>query len=309
VTPTLQPIPERVEQFLSDAFTLDRGGHDNFDDGHCATEAAAWLTDEEHSDHPQCMSPVLAAFLRRMNDRLGDEERQLLKPYIVKAIGTRGDGYDQVRGYMAADWAVRTAAPFWLELMGQTEPAEQLRGLAPIVDPASARTARENTRSLRSKLWQLRNDKLEGIRTAVREQVKAELEKRGPGAAGAADAADAAGAAVAAGAADAADAAGAAVAAVAADAADAAVAAVAADAADAADAAVAADAADAAVAADAAGYWKVYDAVYKAVRGKLYDRFRAVIEEKYPESKGFLPTTLEFLDRLIDPAAEQAEAA
>jgi hypothetical protein len=52
-------------------------------------EAAAWLADEPHSDHPQCVSPVIASFMRAYNDQVDDGTRQLLKPYVVKVLNTR----------------------------------------------------------------------------------------------------------------------------------------------------------------------------------------------------------------------------
>ena len=41
--------------------TLAHGAHDSPADGLCAMEAAAWLAGEPHSDHPACVSPVIAA--------------------------------------------------------------------------------------------------------------------------------------------------------------------------------------------------------------------------------------------------------
>src|SRR5690606_20754126 len=99
-------IKERLKAL--DSITLLSGAHDpNGDKQFCAMEAAAWIAGEPHSDHPECVSPVLGAFLRSWNDALDDKGRQALKPHIPRVIGTAGDGHDEERAWMAADWLVR----------------------------------------------------------------------------------------------------------------------------------------------------------------------------------------------------------
>jgi hypothetical protein len=39
---------------------------------------------EPYSDHPQCLSPVMAAFIREWNGVMGDADRQILVPYILR---------------------------------------------------------------------------------------------------------------------------------------------------------------------------------------------------------------------------------
>jgi hypothetical protein len=53
-------------------------------------ELASMLADERFSDKPRCVDPVLAAYLRAFNDRLGHADRQRLVPYAARAVGTRG---------------------------------------------------------------------------------------------------------------------------------------------------------------------------------------------------------------------------
>lgn len=116
-----------------DSITLQRGPHaPNDDKQFCAMEAAAWIAGEPHSDEPECVSPVLAAFVRSWNDALDYEERQTLKPHIPRMIGTAGDGHDEERAWMAADWLVRVCTPAWLDLAGINDSAEALRSLPPI---------------------------------------------------------------------------------------------------------------------------------------------------------------------------------
>ena len=114
-----------------DSITLQRGAHDS-NKQMCAMEAAAWIAGEEHSDRPRCVSPVLGAFVRSWNDALDDEERQALKPCIPRMIGTAGDGHDEERARMAADWLVRVCTPAWLDLGGINDSAQALRSLPPI---------------------------------------------------------------------------------------------------------------------------------------------------------------------------------
>jgi len=126
-------IGERLKAL--DSITLQRGAHDsNGDKQFCAMEAAAWIAGEPHSDHPQCVSPVLGAFVRALNDALDDEQRQALKPCIPRMIGTAGDGHDEERAWMAVDWLVRVCTPAWLDLAGLKDSAEALRSLPPITE-------------------------------------------------------------------------------------------------------------------------------------------------------------------------------
>ena len=71
--------------------SLKHGGHKGPSDGACVMEAVAFVAGEKWSDHPECVSPVIGAFLRSWNDSLptdADRDR-LLKPLIPKIIDTR----------------------------------------------------------------------------------------------------------------------------------------------------------------------------------------------------------------------------
>jgi hypothetical protein len=46
---------------------------------------------ERFSDRPRCVCEVIAAFLRGWNDRSGYAERQHLRPYAERIVGSRGD--------------------------------------------------------------------------------------------------------------------------------------------------------------------------------------------------------------------------
>jgi len=132
-----------------DSITLQRGAHDS-NEQMCAMEAAAWIAGEEHSDRPKCVSPVLAAFMRSWNDALDDEERQALKRYVPRVIGTAGDGHDAQRAWLAADWLVRVCTPAWLDLAEIDDSAEALRSLPPITE-ATANEAHPTMEAARRK--------------------------------------------------------------------------------------------------------------------------------------------------------------
>lgn len=147
-------IKERLKAL--DSITLQRGAHDpNGDKQFSAMEAAAWIAGEEHSGHPKCVSPVLAAFMRALNDALDDEARQALKPYIPRVIGTAGDGHDEERSWMAVDWLARVCAPAWLGLAGINDSAEALRSLPPITEAtlAEAQPTVEAARKKAAAAW------------------------------------------------------------------------------------------------------------------------------------------------------------
>jgi hypothetical protein len=115
--------------------TLRHGEHTSREEGMCLLEAAAYLAGEKHTDHPQCVCPVLAAFGRSWNDGLeSDAERdRLLKPLLPKLINTRGSAaLAERRSWMALDWLIRVQAPAWMDLTeALREHAAILRALPP----------------------------------------------------------------------------------------------------------------------------------------------------------------------------------
>jgi hypothetical protein len=113
-----------------DALWLAYGAHNTPHDGLCVLEAAAYLAGERHSDHPQCVSPVIGAFLRSWNDALDDGDRQTLKQYVPRVVGTASTPeVEDARAWMALDWLVRDYTPRWLRLAGLTEQADRLADL------------------------------------------------------------------------------------------------------------------------------------------------------------------------------------
>jgi len=121
-----QIVPERLAKL--DSIVLLYGNHDSPEAGMCAMEAAAWIAGEEHTDHPSCVCPVIAAILRTANDRMGsgpeaDERRtRVIRPLLPLIIGSRyGREEERRRTWMSSDWAIRSAVPRLLRLTSLAE--------------------------------------------------------------------------------------------------------------------------------------------------------------------------------------------
>jgi hypothetical protein len=267
----LKPIPERVA--LLDELDLKSGGHAPPEEGcthpeGCSEEICCWLLGLDWSDRSEEdaeKSPVIATFRRVLNDNLPDDLRQQLKDSLLWGIGTKGDGRDEDRAWMCADWAVRVALPMWLELAGTKDAAGELRAL-PELTGASIDDAQPLIDRVSNGAWDRRKNALNKLYDSVYAAVKAEFEKLNlPEAARAAEAAGAAEAARAARAAEAAGAAG------------------------------AARAAEAAGAAGAA----------RAARAAVYEEIRKVIAEEFePVEKALFPSAIDLLKRMseLEPA-------
>jgi hypothetical protein len=126
--------------------TLAKGQHDDacVNPQRCLFEWYNWLTRDQHTDEcPPDVSPVLHRFGMELNDCLPDDRRQELVRYLPNGTsplaGTRGDGKDEARSYLALDWLVRTYLPAFLDVAGQD--SVTVRSLGPIVDMASAEAA------------------------------------------------------------------------------------------------------------------------------------------------------------------------
>lgn len=135
---------------LAQINALHAGSHSQGDQM-CAMEAVAFVAHEPWSDHPQCASPVIGAFMRAWNDGLPDAERSdLLLPLIPRLVGTRGSAaLEERRSLMAADWLVRKHTPAWLELAGLKDQAAMLRGLPEITSMAQVPSIRSPLEAVR----------------------------------------------------------------------------------------------------------------------------------------------------------------
>ena len=148
---TTKPTPRKLDL---QTLILKSGAHSNPEDGVCIMEAVAFVAGEPHSDHPMCASPSISEFLRRWNDRCNEEQRQELKQYIPRLVGSRATPeIEAKRAYLAADFAVRVAAPIALELGGYKDHAAALRALAQVVDKETASAARAAATKASGDAW------------------------------------------------------------------------------------------------------------------------------------------------------------
>jgi hypothetical protein len=68
-------------------------------------ELASMLAGERFSDHPRCVSPVVAAFVRVYNDLVDDRRRHDLYQYAAAAVGSRsGASSERSRAQRCLDW-------------------------------------------------------------------------------------------------------------------------------------------------------------------------------------------------------------
>ena len=109
-----------------ESIQLEAGDHAP-DSKYCVMELVAYVSGEPWSDHPECVSSVIATFLRSWNDSLNDEDRNLLKQFVEPVIDTVGTEADeQKRAWMCVDWMVRVFAPEFLRLAKLTDHADKL---------------------------------------------------------------------------------------------------------------------------------------------------------------------------------------
>jgi hypothetical protein len=123
-----------------DTLVLRSGAHTSPSAGVSLMEAVSAFAGEPWSNSPSCTSPVIAAYARSLNDWLPDDERQRLKKYIPRLVGTAEPDVELRRAFACADAAVRVFAPLAFKAAGLVEEAAKLGALAP-VDRESALAA------------------------------------------------------------------------------------------------------------------------------------------------------------------------
>jgi hypothetical protein len=95
---TVLPSGQRVR--------LAPGRHASPGDGACVVELASLLADEPFGDRPRCVDPVIGAFLRGWNDRAAYADRQRLRPYAERIVGSRASpAITRQRRDICLEWA------------------------------------------------------------------------------------------------------------------------------------------------------------------------------------------------------------
>lgn len=101
---------------------LKPGRHASPQDGACVVEVASLLAGERFSDQPRSVCPVVACYMRTVNDCVGDELLQELYPYAAAIVGTRGPrALRRERARLCASWcrALGETTGLTSELLGR----------------------------------------------------------------------------------------------------------------------------------------------------------------------------------------------
>ena len=139
------------QQALIESTILTVGKHESREKGVCVMELVAWLAGESHTDFPECVDRGISRVLQKFNDRMNLTDRnKYLKPLLLKVIGSNASLEIRIkRAFVTADWTVRIILPTAFDLMGKKEWAKKLRVLAPIIDIATAKIARDKTQEVK----------------------------------------------------------------------------------------------------------------------------------------------------------------
>ena len=140
-------------------WTLDRGAHVRSAGKVCLLEIASLKAGERLHDHPEAVSPVLAAFGRALWDTTPEDDLLAdLLPFADRLIGTadRPD-LDQQAGLMAADWSIRRFPVPWLQLAGLDAHADALESLPELTSWDLVEQARATIIAAKDAAWGARN--------------------------------------------------------------------------------------------------------------------------------------------------------
>ncbi len=116
----------KEQRLLPEGFRLAHGASRRRDinAGGCLLEATAWIAGEAWTDTPICVSPVLAAFGRSLNDEILPADRQRLLPLAAELIGTAKPHLESARLRVLVDFGVREVLPAWLRAIGMPNQAD-----------------------------------------------------------------------------------------------------------------------------------------------------------------------------------------
>lgn len=96
---------------------LKSGAHDSPEEGLCAMEMVAFLERLPHSDSPECTCPVIAAYVRTINDCFNDIERQALLPILHRLVGTVSRNHEIERAKYLANFANAIIMPLVTQIV------------------------------------------------------------------------------------------------------------------------------------------------------------------------------------------------
>jgi hypothetical protein len=155
------PAISRLTLTKLKTITLKSGGHTKRAMTQlCAMEAVAWLAGEKHSASPACACPVISSAVIRLNDRIPDDamRTRLLRPLLPKILNTRSTpAVEELRRWIAIDFAVRIAAPLALDVVGWKDLAEKCRAIPAVTSRSSASGAHALLVPIRDEAYKRRN--------------------------------------------------------------------------------------------------------------------------------------------------------
>jgi hypothetical protein len=99
------------------------------EDGLSVMEATAFLAGEKHGDHPECTCPVIAAYVSRIADWASDEQRQQLRGFLPRLIGSQSAEHMAPRAEYLTHQAVTVFLPLMYDELKQSRIASALRAL------------------------------------------------------------------------------------------------------------------------------------------------------------------------------------
>jgi len=115
-------------QRLYDSIELVTGVGNRGDNELCLMSLVALLAGENHTDRPQAACPIIATFSIKINDGVDCDERQTLKPFAPRIIGTR-DGLARHRVWLLTNAILGEVLPYRVQGAGHPVPAELLEQL------------------------------------------------------------------------------------------------------------------------------------------------------------------------------------
>ena len=94
---------------------LSEGGHEEGSGELCAMEMVAFMERLPHSDRPECTCPVLAAYVRCLNDRMPDSRRNEIQPILPLLVDTVSPSLEHTRAEYFAMQMVTKLVPIVLD--------------------------------------------------------------------------------------------------------------------------------------------------------------------------------------------------
>lgn len=93
---------------------LHRGASQHPSNGACALDAISWLMYGQLGDEPICVCPIIADYVRAINDALDDVDRQKLRPYLMRLVATVEPAVESERAQYLFNHAIRVLLPMAL---------------------------------------------------------------------------------------------------------------------------------------------------------------------------------------------------